>query len=62
MNYKYLTIENGINKLEAFFNAKNEISICIIEEGAEFPCTVSLDKEDAIALKEELELLINEME
>ena len=62
MNYKYLTIESGINKLEAFFNAKNEISISIIEDGVEFPYTVSLDKEDAIALKEELELLINDME
>ena len=64
MNFKALNILSGVYVLETFINKKNEISISInYEESSDEndKKIISLDFDDATALRDELSLLLDEI-
>ena len=61
MNYKVLNIVKDEMVMEVFINPKKEISLSINEDDVERPIIFVLNKDDAIALRDELSELINEL-
>ena len=61
MNFKKLNIINDGFILEAFINEKNKIVISVRDEDDSFGNIISLNFDDAIALRDELSILLDEM-
>ena len=64
MNYKTLSIVNDGFVLETFINKKSEIAISIRYEDSSIEVggnIISLDFDDAVALRDELTLLLDEL-
>ena len=64
MNYKTLNIVNDGFVLETFINKKSEIAISIRYEDSSIEVggnIISLDVDDAVALRDELNILLEEL-
>jgi len=64
MNYKTLNIVNDGFVLETFINKKSEIAISIRYEDSSIEVggnIISLDFDDAVALRDELNILLEEL-
>jgi len=61
MNYKVLNILNDEMILEVYLNSENDISLSLQENDIEHLTMITLNKDDAIALRDELSCLIEVM-
>ena len=60
-NYKVLKLTDEYYTIEVFVSAKDMLSISLTDSDREFPDIISLDKNDVIALINELNKLFKEM-